>query len=278
MPKIVRAVVVLAMAVSGLGVLAAGPALANQPTCQTHTCPPSPIIIDVGGGGFHLTSPADGVRFDFYGNGHPIKMAWIAPGSSDAFLVLPQHGRVTDGAELFGNLTPQPPAADANGFLALASLNTLTGGHTQGVIDSSDPIYARLRLWQFTSHDGVVGAGRLSTLPQLGIKAIYLNFHRTSLTDRYGNQFRYVARVVSTNPRAGKYAYDVFFATPAAAGGARPATAPARHTTGTSGLLALFLLIPVGLLLALRPTIRRRRHQPAGAGVSDTRPGRVPVP
>ena len=232
-------------------------------------CNPSPIIIDVDGSGFHLTSAAHGVRFDFYGDHHPIKMAWIAPGSTNAFLVLPQHGNVTSGRELFGNLTPQPHSAHPNGFLALATYASLgANGHRSDVIDSHDPIYSRLRLWQFSNRDGRLAAGKLSTLPQLGIKAIYLNYRTTSRTDRYRNAFRYQARVLSTNPHAGKYAYDVFFTT-AGAAVSRPATATSRPSTGHDILLGLLALLPLALLAGWRLN-RRRSHEPAPPATTGT--------
>src|SRR5215472_4965557 len=93
----VKAAILLAT-ISGFVALAAGPAYATTcPPCpadQSCSCrnSQSPIIIDVDGSGFHLTSVARGVRFDFYGNDHPIQMAWIAPGSTNAFLVLPRNG------------------------------------------------------------------------------------------------------------------------------------------------------------------------------------------
>jgi hypothetical protein len=267
MRKIATALVIAAMTAVPL-ILTSSPALATTAAAQAplyipicpapHNCNSSPIIIDVDGSGFHLTSAAHGVRFDFFGNRHPIQMAWIAPGSTNAFLVLPRAGRVTNGTELFGNITPQPASSDPNGFLALASMNALTGGRDTGVINSHDPIYYKLRLWQFTSYDGVVGEGRLSTLPELGIKAIYLNFQVTNLTDRYGNQFRYRARIVSSNPHAGKYAYDVFFAT-AATSAPRPAAVTRPGTTGIGLLSALALLLVVPLL-SIRPLARRRRR------------------
>jgi hypothetical protein len=65
----------------------------------------------------------------------------------------------------------------------------------------NDPVYARLRLWQFSGRGGRLGPGKLSTLPQLGIEAIYLNYQVTTITDRYSNMFRYQARIVSSNPR-----------------------------------------------------------------------------
>jgi hypothetical protein len=207
----------------------------------------------VNGSGFDLTS-VHGVRFDWHGDGHPVQTAWIAPGSTNAFLVLPHDGAVTNGAELFGDLTPQPRSAHPNGFLALAVYDT----NHDGVIDARDPIYAKLRLWQFSDENGRLVPGKLSTLPQLGVKAIGLNYQVTGITDRYGNAFSYRARIISSNPHAGKYAYDVFLRT----GGV--ATAPgigARTGAGNGGMLWLLALIPLGLLLGVTPAIRRRRRE-----------------
>jgi hypothetical protein len=266
MRKLLLSLAILAMSAGGL-VLASGPAFACIPcpgasSNAVRCC--SPVIIDVDGSGFHLTSAAHGVPFDFFGDGRTIQMAWIAPGSTNAFLVLPQNGKVTNGKELFGNITPQPRSADPNGFLALASLNALTGGRDRAVIDSRDPLYYKLRLWQFSNQNGKLVAGKLSTLPQLGIKAIYLNYGTTTTTDRYGNQFRYQARVVSTNPHAGKYAYDVFFS----AAGA-PAAQPGSGLAGR--LPAGLALIAVGLLLAIQPA-RRRRARLASVSAGDVQP------
>jgi hypothetical protein len=256
-----KAAFVLAATISGLGALAAGPAQAATrcPPCpqgQSCSCEnsQSPIIIDVDGSSFHLTSLAQGVRFDFYGDGHPIQMAWIAPGSTNAFLVLPRNGAVTNGAELFGNLTPQPKSADPNGFLALATYAALA--KTGNVIDSRDPIYAKLRLWQFSNQNGHLVAGKLSTLPQLGITAIDLNYQVTGITDKYGNAFRYRARIVSSNPHAGTYTYDVFLRT---GGSATVQGTGTRAGAGNDAMSWLLALIPLGLLLGVTPTIRRRR-------------------
>jgi hypothetical protein len=246
----------------------------TNPCCTDPSDPEcTPIILDVDGSGFQLTSAAHGVWFDFFGNHHPVKLAWTAPGSTDAFLVLPQHGKVTYGRDLFGNLTPQPRSAHPNGFLALATYATLgVNGRRSDVIDSDDPIYARLRLWQFSNQGGRLVAGKLSTLPQLGITAIYLNYRATTITDRYGNAFRYAARVISTNPHAGKYAYDVFLQAAGAASAQRATAASRPATSITLGLLAL---LPVVLLLAGWQLIRHRRHRPAhpaGKDAGDLQP------
>jgi hypothetical protein len=231
-------------------------------TSATRCC--SPIVINPTSSGFDFTSAKNGVKFDFFGNGHPIQMAWIAPGSTAGFLVLPRNGKVTNGEELFGNITPQPRSANPNGFLALANLNALTGGRDRSVIDSNDPIYYKLRLWQFTNDNGKVVGGKLSTLPQLGIKAIYLNYSTTTKTDQYGNQFRYVARVVSTNPHASKYAYDMFFSALGASGAQQGSNSGLRLPSGIA-------LLAIGLLLAIQP-IRRRRTRLVSAPADDMQP------
>src|SRR5713101_2134979 len=86
---------------------------------STQCCNSSPILIDIGGQGFSLTSAASGVTFDMAGTGNPIQIAWTAPGANNAFLALPgADGLVHNGQQLFDNFTPQPSIAIRNGFAA----------------------------------------------------------------------------------------------------------------------------------------------------------------
>jgi len=182
----------------------------------------SPIILDISGKGFDLTSAAGGVRFDISGTGHPIQMAWTASGADNAFLALPgADGLVHNGQQLFGNFTPQPPSPTPNGFAALAVYDDpKNGGNGDGIIDSRDAIFASLRLWIDANHDGISKPDELHTLVSLGVNSISLKYKASQRTDQYGNVFRYRAGVNGNESQdVGQTAYDVFFVvvTPVAA-------------------------------------------------------------
>jgi hypothetical protein len=180
----------------------------------------TPIVIDTAGEGYHLTDAEHGVKFDFYGNGHPIQIAWTAADSRNAFLVLDrdQNGKIDNGQELFGNITPQFKSDRPNGYVALAVYDAPErGGNSDGVIDEKDKIFSYLRLWIDANHDGVSQTGELHTLPEMGVYSLSLNYKESRHTDQYGNQFRYRAKVNPNGQPAGdtvdRVSYDVFLVT-----------------------------------------------------------------
>lgn len=169
----------------------------------------SPILIDVAGNGFRLTDAISGVPFDLEGDGYAQHLSWTAMGSDDSWLVLDRNGngRVDDGAEMFGNFTPQPTSPTPNGFIALAVFD----GNGDRWIDGTDPIYSQLRLWNDANHDGITQPGELRPLAAVGISRLSLDYSDTARRDRNGNIFKYKARIVDTQGRdSGKFAYDVF--------------------------------------------------------------------
>src|SRR5262249_25968546 len=129
------------------------------------------------------------------------------------FLILDRNknGVIDDGTELFGNFTQQSPSDHPNGFIALAMFDQPeNGGNGNGEIDAQDQIFQSLRLWIDKNHDGISQPDELVTLTDAGVQSISLNYEESPMQDRFGNLFRYRARVVFSNPHSYPWAYDVF--------------------------------------------------------------------
>lgn len=190
-------------------------------TCEWVEVPlgPSPIVIDTNGEGFHMTSAAEGVKFDFYGDGHPIQISWTARGSQNGWLALPdKDGKVTNARELFGNITAQYISKyhPRNGFAALAVYdNPSLGGNANGIIDPGDAIWSKLRVWIDANHDGISQSDELHTLDSLGIGHIDLSYLPSPEVDKYGNSFRFKGDLAAARPDddVDRKIFDVFLVT-----------------------------------------------------------------
>jgi len=115
-------------------------------SCDCHT--DSPLLINLSGGGLHLTSVEAGVAFDMDGDGILEQVAWTTSGSEQAFLVLDRNGNgeIDSGFELFGTHTEQAPTFNPNGFAALALLDQPEyGGNGDNYISAAGCRFSRAR-------------------------------------------------------------------------------------------------------------------------------------
>lgn len=126
-----------------------------------------PLVLDLNNNGlFDTTTPEDGHLFDLRGTGEPIQSATATNG--DALLALDRNlnGLIDNGKELFGD---QNGAAD--GFAELGRLDA----NGDGRVDSNDPLFDRLRVFEDRDRNGRSESSELRSLRQVGIRSLQLN-------------------------------------------------------------------------------------------------------
>jgi hypothetical protein len=113
-------------------------------------------VLDLAGAGIKLSSVTQSsAHFDFTGSGSATKTGWITQG--EGLLVLDGNPNAPISVdELVG-------AASGDGFADLAALN----GNGDGVIDASDPAFARLSVWVDGNGNGQLDPGELASLGSL---------------------------------------------------------------------------------------------------------------
>jgi hypothetical protein len=153
----------------------------------------SPILIDLSGNGFNMSSAGNGVWWTINDQGASIQIGWPLH-ADDVWLARDRNhnGLVDNGSELFGNTTRLSDGTIAeHGYAALADLDA----NNDGEIDRSDPGFASLLVWSDRNRDGASAADELAGVAAAGIRSLSVNFRESRRRDQWGNQFRYVSFV-----------------------------------------------------------------------------------
>ncbi len=161
-------------------------------------------ILDLDGDGIKTVYYQAGTYFDHDSSGFAEQTGWADP--KDGILVWDQNnnGIIDDGKEVFGNFMKVNGKSAKGGLLLLKELDD----NGDGKIDSKDEIFLKLRIWQDRNSNGNSEADELSTLEELGIKAILLNYTEVNTTDENGNKLLRVAhyeRADGTSRKIGDY-------------------------------------------------------------------------
>ena len=133
-----------------------------------------PIALDLNANGkIDTLSLENGVFFDHNGDGIAFKSSWIS--GEDGILArdINGDGKITSGAELFGNFTRLKNGELAkNGAEALKDLDD----NNDGIFDSNDKAFNEILVWQDKNSDGISQKNELKTLNEHNIKSIDLEF------------------------------------------------------------------------------------------------------
>jgi hypothetical protein len=140
----------------------------------------SPLVVDLAGRGVQFSDPSKQfVRFDFNLKGpsssaakNPTSYAWIKNTDNVAFLALDRNanGTIDSSHELFGDTTRADDGTlPADGFVALANHDS----NRDKFIDSQDPVFGKLLLWNDRNHNGISDPEELkpaaSTLSKISV-------------------------------------------------------------------------------------------------------------
>lgn len=186
-------------------------------SCTLTMLAASPVVLDLANVG-RFEGPNLGesdVRFDVLGNGREVQTGWVAPSMGLLALDRDGDGKITSGAELFGEGTRRADGSTYNnGYVALAAHDD----NRDGIIDSRDSVFNKLIVWRDDNSDGKSAPSELIPLAKLGITGISVVFGPSF---RHGapalgeNDVRYESRYFG--PKAcgsdGCLSFDVFFAT-----------------------------------------------------------------
>ncbi|WP_439105758.1 retention module-containing protein [Congregibacter sp.] len=134
----------------------------------------SPIAIDLDNDGLEYLSRDSGVVFTDESTGESVNTAWVAP--DDGLLVVDANrsGTVDDSKEYVFTEWSETAETDMEAVAEVFDTNQ------DGVLDAQDEQFDQFAVWQDADSDGVTDEGELTSLVDLGVESISLNYNEDS--------------------------------------------------------------------------------------------------
>lgn len=178
--------------------------------CPAKTLNYSPLVIDMAATGLEITPPADGADFDLIGEGKKHRYSWVSKNQEAYFVALDKNknGQIDDIHELFGDNTRGPDGNLAPGGFEALQKYDLNG---DGFIDSKDPVYSELFLWQDRDLSGTSVPSELTPLSKSQVVSIDLAYFQINESvDFYGNENKQRS-VITLKDGSMRPVFDVWF-------------------------------------------------------------------
>lgn len=133
-----------------------------------------PVIFDLTGDGFNLTTVKQGVLYDVVGDSAKEKTAWIGEGNGLLVYDADQNHTVSNASEFV--LTDHVPGAKTD----LEALRIGFDSNHDNLFDQQDAAWNLFGIWQDINKDAVVDNGEYHSLAQIGIVSIGLSTEQGS--------------------------------------------------------------------------------------------------
>lgn len=127
-----------------------------------------PMAIDLDGEGIEtIDINKSQIYFDVDNDGFREQTGWISKNEAILAIDKNENGKIDNQSEMFGS-------TEKTGFEELKELDT----NNDGIIDSKDADFNKIRLWQDLNENGVTDEGELKTATEAGIKSILTNSYK----------------------------------------------------------------------------------------------------
>ena len=134
----------------------------------------APISIDLDNDGVEYLSRDAGVVFTDEGTGESVNTAWVAPDDGMLVIDVDDSGTVNASKEYVFTEWSETAQTDLEAVAEVFDTNQ------DGVLDAQDDQWDQFAVWQDIDSDGITDDGELTSLTDLGIESIALNYANDS--------------------------------------------------------------------------------------------------